>query len=113
MVNSLDAPSARVVISPHKGQVAAWAFYLTDGWNDRGIWKSAVGSHQGMDAVPCLTIIAFLVCGNDRIDFAHLHQRAHRYHHHQLWHKAGRFELDEESVYVLSSQLGSSIRRDL
>ena len=41
-VNNLDITPKAIVVRGNKGKAAVWAIYFTDGWDDIGIWKSAV-----------------------------------------------------------------------
>ena len=42
VVNNLDITPKAIVVRGNKGKAAVWAIYFTDGWDDIGIWKSAV-----------------------------------------------------------------------
>ena len=42
VVNNLDVPPKVTVVKGDKGKAAAWVTYFTEGWDDIGIWKSAV-----------------------------------------------------------------------
>lgn len=42
VVNNLDIAPKAIVVRGDKGKAAVWATYFTDGWDDIGIWKSAV-----------------------------------------------------------------------
>lgn len=42
VVNNLDIAPKATVVRGNKGKAAVWAVYFTDGWDDIGIWKSAV-----------------------------------------------------------------------
>ena len=42
VVNNLDAAPKATVVRGNRGKAAVWAIYFTEGWDDLGIWKSAV-----------------------------------------------------------------------
>ena len=42
LVNQLEAVSNATAVRGNKGRTAAWAVYFIEGWDDIGIWKSAV-----------------------------------------------------------------------
>lgn len=42
VVNNLDVAPKALVVRGNKGKAAVWAAYFKDGWDDIGIWKSAV-----------------------------------------------------------------------
>ena len=42
VVNNLENPPKRYALPKDKARVADWALYFRDGWDDVGIWKSAV-----------------------------------------------------------------------
>ena len=42
VVNNLDVAPKAIVLRGNRGKAAVWAIYFTDGWDDIGIWKSAV-----------------------------------------------------------------------
>lgn len=44
VVNQLDEAPRPTVTSKRDGKVAEWVLYFEQGWVDKGIWKSAVGS---------------------------------------------------------------------
>lgn len=44
VVNQLDEAPRPTVMSKRGGKVAEWVLYFGQGWADKGIWKSAVGS---------------------------------------------------------------------
>ena len=41
-VSRFDPAPKATAIRGNKGKTAAWAVYFTEGWDDIGIWKSAV-----------------------------------------------------------------------
>ncbi len=47
VVNNLEHPPKRKATPKDKAKVAGWVFYLRDGWDDIGIWKSAVSGRYG------------------------------------------------------------------
>ena len=42
VVNNLDVAPKATVVRGNRGKAAVWAIYFTEGWDDTGIWKSAV-----------------------------------------------------------------------
>ena len=42
VVNNLEDPPKRYATPKDKAKVADWVLYFRGGWNDVGIWKSAV-----------------------------------------------------------------------
>ena len=42
VVNNLDVAPKVTVVRGNRGKAAVWAMYFTEGWDDIGIWKSAV-----------------------------------------------------------------------
>ena len=42
VVNNLDVAPKATVVKANTGKAAVWAVYFTEGWDDVGIWKSAV-----------------------------------------------------------------------
>ena len=42
VVNNSDVAPKATVVRGNRGKAAAWAIYFTEGWDEIGIWKSAV-----------------------------------------------------------------------
>ena len=43
VVNSLEDQRKQSAFPRDKRRIGSWVLYFTDGWDDVGIWKSAVG----------------------------------------------------------------------